>query len=87
MNLDLRVPMGLMFTLVGIVLTAEGIATRGSAMYGQSAGVNVNLDWGVVMLVFGVFMYLHGRRGQKRSAQLPPQEIEGTSRPLSNRGH
>jgi hypothetical protein len=83
MNLDLRIPMGLMFTLVGAILTVQGLLTRGSVMYEKSVGIDINLDWGVVMLIFGVSMFLLGRRAQKN---LPPPPTEGTSRPLGH-GH
>jgi len=75
MNLDLRIPMGLMFTLVGAILTVFGLATMGSPMYDRSLGINANLDWGLVLLVFGVIMFIFGQRGQKR-ALLEPQEPE-----------
>lgn len=81
MNLDLRLPMGMMFTLVGAILAIQGFLTRGSAMYDQSAGVNINLDWGIVTLVFGLVMFFLGRRGQRRSAIEPPS-VEGTTHPL-----
>jgi hypothetical protein len=81
MNLDLRIPMGMMFTLVGVILTIQGFATRGSAIYDRSVGVNINLDWGIVMIVFGVTMYLLGKRGQRLAAMEPPA-TEGTTRPL-----
>jgi hypothetical protein len=83
MNLDLRIPMGLMFTLVGAILTVYGLVTRGSEIYEKSVGVNINLDWGLVMLVFGVLMFLLGRRGQKKP---PPPLAEGTARPMGH-GH
>ena len=82
MSLDLRVPMGLMFTLVGMILTAFGLATRGSAIYAASLGINANFWWGLVLLVFGITMLLLGRRSQKQLATLPP-EPEGEIR----RGH
>jgi len=54
MNLDLRIPMGLMFTLVGVILSAFGLATNGNAaLYARSLGINANLWWGLVLLVFG----------------------------------
>ena len=41
MNLDLRIPMGLMFTLVGIILTAFGAATNSNhELYERSLGIN-----------------------------------------------
>ena len=84
MNLDLRIPMGLMFTLVGIILTVFGLATQGSDIYIKSLGLNANLDWGIVLLVFGVGMFLLGRAGQRKALRNPPAPAaEGTVR----RGH
>jgi hypothetical protein len=84
MNLDLRIPMGLMFTLVGLILTVYGFATSGSTIYARSLDINVNLGWGVVLLVFGICMYSLGRRGQRRAALAPREPVpEGTTR----RGH
>lgn len=82
MSLDLRIPMGLMFLIVGSIMTIFGLLTRGSAMYEKSVGVNVNLEWGLVMFVFGLTMFLLGRRSQKKLAQEPPPP---TTEPLS--GH
>jgi hypothetical protein len=84
MNLDLRIPMGLMFLIVGAIMTIFGFFTRGSVIYERSAGMNINLIWGLVMLVLGLVMFLLGRAGDKRSAAEP---IEGTNRPLGGRGH
>ena len=76
MSLDLRVPMGLMFTLVGIILSAFGLATNGNAkLYAPSLGINANLWWGLVLLVFGLTMFLLGRRSQKKLAKLVPQPV------------
>jgi sulfite exporter TauE/SafE len=85
MNLDLRIPMGLMFTLVGAILTAFGAATNGNAeLYAPSLGINANLWWGIVLLAFGLTMFFLGRAGQKKLASLPQEPIEeGTVR----RGH
>jgi hypothetical protein len=85
MILDLRVPLGLMFTLVGLILTLFGLKTNGNAaLYAPSLGINANLWWGLVLLAFGLTMLLLGRRGQKRLAQLPPEPPE-ESQP--RRGH
>ena len=66
MSLDLRIPMGLMFTLVGVILTVFGLASNGSPIYAASLGINANLWWGLVLLVFGVAALTLGRRGQMR---------------------
>jgi hypothetical protein len=86
MNLDLRVPMGLMFTLVGIILTAFGIATRGNVeLYARSLGINVNIWWGIVLLIFGQIMFQLGRTSQARLAKLPPPKLDENDEP--RRGH
>ncbi len=85
MSLDLRIPMGLMFTLVGMILTVFGIATRMSnaASMRKSLGINANFWWGLVLLAFGLTMYVLGLRSQQRLAKEPPPAEEGEVR----RGH
>jgi len=65
MNFDLRLPIGILFTVFGLILSGYGFATRGSAMYEKSLGKNINLEWGLVLLVFGLFMLLLTRLGRK----------------------
>jgi len=65
MNFDLRLPIGLLFSLFGLILTGYGLATRGSEIYAKSLGQNINLSWGVVLLIFGSFMLLLAKRGNK----------------------
>jgi Mn2+/Fe2+ NRAMP family transporter len=73
--LDIRIPMGIMFSILGVVLTIYGAITRGNAMYAtHSLSINANLIWGVCVLAFGVFMLLlayGGRRKFKRDAAHP----------------
>jgi hypothetical protein len=85
MILDLRIPLGLMFTLTGLILTLFGLKTNGDvALYARSLGINANLWWGIVLLAFGLTMLILGRRGQKRLAELPPEPPEEGQPP---RGH
>ncbi len=81
MGLDIRWPIGLMFTLIGVLLTFNGIITASDAeMYKRSLGYNVNLWWGLVLLVFGVFMLVLAVRGQRQAAAekaARPQEFAG----------
>jgi hypothetical protein len=84
MNLDLRIPMGLMFTFTGAIMTTWGIKTNGDAIYEKSLGINANLWWGIVLLAFGLTMYFLGQRSQRRLAKEPPPPVdEGEVR----RGH
>ena len=55
MNFDLRLPLGLLFSLFGAMLVVFGLLSD-PAIYVRSLGYNVNLDWGFVLLVFGVSM-------------------------------
>lgn len=66
MNLDLRLPIGLMFSIVGLLLTGYGLVSD-KAIYARSLGINVNLYWGLVLFVFGVVMLLLVRRGRTKS--------------------
>jgi hypothetical protein len=63
MTLDIRLPMGLLFTLIGSLLVTYGFARGSESMAG---GVNVNLDWGAVLIVFGLGMLLLARRHAMR---------------------
>ncbi|MGH7939962.1 MAG: hypothetical protein ACREE6_06280 [Limisphaerales bacterium] len=66
--LDLRWPIGLMFSLFGALLIIYGAATRSdTAMYAHSLGTNINLIWGIVLLVFGVLMLLGAVLGKKEN--------------------
>ena len=67
MNLDLRLPIGLMFSIFGALLTLFGLVSN-EAIYAQSLGINVNLWWGLVLLVFGAVMLGFAvRAARKRS--------------------
>jgi hypothetical protein len=55
MKLDLRLPIGLMFTIFGVLLSLYGLVSD-RAIYARSLGINVNLWWGLVLLVFGLVM-------------------------------
>ena len=67
MGLDIRTPIGLMFSIFGALLVGYGLLTRGSEIYARSGGYNVNLDWGIVLLVFGGVMLWLGRKGGTKS--------------------
>ena len=67
MGLDIRLPIGLMFTLFGLLLVVYGFVSD-KAIYERSLGINVNLGWGVVLLIFGVVMLVLGQRGTATAA-------------------
>ena len=61
MGLDIRIPIGLMFAALGILLSGYGVMSD-RAIYAKSLGINVNLGWGLVLLAFGAVMLVLGRR-------------------------
>ena len=59
MGLDIKIPIGLMFSILGIILTILGLVTNGDAeMYEKSLGHNINRWSGIVMIIFGAYMLL-----------------------------
>ena len=69
MGLDLRLPIGLYFTLLGIMLGAYGLITGAdTGMYLRSLGININLGWGAVLLVFGLAMLIPSLIDRKKNA-------------------
>jgi hypothetical protein len=68
MTLDIRLPMGLLFSLTGALLVVYGITHRTAS---TAAGLNVNADWGTVLIVFGVSMLLLARRRAARALRGP----------------
>jgi intracellular septation protein A len=65
MSFDLRFPVGLMFTVFGLILTGTGL-TATPAMTAQSLNINMDLWWGIVQLAFGLFMLFMAIRGRAR---------------------
>ncbi len=55
MDLDVRLPIGSMFTIVGVLLVIYGLVSN-PAIYQRSLGINVNLWWGLVLILFGLVM-------------------------------
>ena len=61
MKLDIRAPIGWLFTLIGALLGAYGLLT-GAPSTGTAGGLNINAWWGAVLAVFGIAMLLATRR-------------------------
>ncbi len=85
MGLDIRIPIGGMFSLLGLLLLVYGLATHGSEMYQRSLSINVNAWWGLVILLFGAAMLLLAWRAAKRGVAPAAHKLEeqaiGGSRP------
>ena len=72
MGLDIRWPIGLMFSLIGLLLTGYGVIDKAKSIIkidGQD--ININFIWGIILLVFGALMVFFAYRGGKKTN--PPQ--------------
>jgi hypothetical protein len=65
MKFDLRFPIGLLFSFYGLVLTIFGVVSD-PKNYDRSLHININLWWGIVLLVFGLGMLMLALRGRAR---------------------
>jgi sulfite exporter TauE/SafE len=63
---DIRIPIGLMFSLLGIIISILGFVTiSDSAMYQKSLGININIIMGIMMLAFGLIMLAFTKKKKK----------------------
>ena len=63
---DIRIPIGLMFSILGVLITGFGLFTvSDTTMYMRSLGINVNIIMGLVMLLFGLLMLFLARKKKK----------------------
>ena len=76
MGLDIRIPLGLIFLIIGGVMSIYGLFTRHSAIYEKSLDVNLNLGWGVIMFLFGALMFFIGRRQKWQDDPVSPRPWE-----------
>ena len=67
MDLDVRLPIGLMFSIFGVLLAGFGLVSDHRIYEARSLGINVNLIWGVVLLVFGATMLMFALRARRRA--------------------
>lgn len=62
MGMDIRLPIGGLFSILGVMLVVYGFMTQGNEMYAKSEGININIWWGLVMFVFGAVMLVMGMK-------------------------
>ena len=81
MGIDIRLPLGILFLLLGSILVIYGLVGD-SSLYQQSLGINVNLDWGGVLVAFGALMLALNRRSAGIEAKL-----SGNTQSPRSQGH
>jgi hypothetical protein len=77
MGLDIRIPLGLVFQILGGIMALFGLFTREDvALYEKSLGLNLNLVWGAVIFLFGAIMFFMGRRQKWQHDSFNPEPWE-----------
>lgn len=72
MGLDIRWPIGLMFSVIGIMMVGYGLMTGSNdELYKRSLDINVNLYWGILLVFFGAFMLVTAWKGAKDNRKEP----------------
>ena len=66
--LDIRIPIGGMFVILGVILTVFGLISDPRIYELHSLGFNVNLIWGCVMTIFGLLMLLLAYRSKQKKS-------------------
>jgi uncharacterized membrane protein HdeD (DUF308 family) len=72
MGLDIRLPIGFMFTIVGLLLVIAGFVYTDAETLKRSLDINVNLWWGVLLIIFGGSMLFFAFRAAKAAKLAPP---------------
>ena len=66
MGLEVRLPVGVMFAIMGALLVGYGLLGD-QAIYARSLGINVNLTWGGVLLATGLIFLALAARGRSEN--------------------
>ncbi|MEI8234669.1 MAG: hypothetical protein WCH57_08285 [Verrucomicrobiota bacterium] len=67
----------MMFTLIGLLLSISGYLTKGNTeMYQCSLGININLVWGLVLLLFGGVMLSFALLAKSAKADETPKSAQ-----------
>lgn len=69
MGLDIRMPLGLLFLATGGLMTVFGLLTQGSPIYEKSLSININLIWGLMLLMFGLLMLVLAWTSRRRNTR------------------
>lgn len=65
-RMSIALTIGATIGLIGLVILLYGLF--GHADYSRSDGININLWWGLLMVVFGLLMSMGGYLSSRRSA-------------------
>jgi drug/metabolite transporter (DMT)-like permease len=82
MGLDIRIPIGAMFGILGVIITVYGLVSDKQIYVKHSLGININLWWGIVLILFAACMLaLAARASRKHREEGPARPAPGDPRP------
>jgi protein-S-isoprenylcysteine O-methyltransferase Ste14 len=76
MQLDIRLPIGALFSILGVLLVISGLMAEEMHLE-RSLGHNVNLWWGIVIVAFGAWMLWLARKSARPTQRLAADDPEG----------
>ena len=74
MTFDVRLPIGLLFLAIGILVAGVGLTGDPKVFEAHSAGLNIDLVWGSVMAGFGAIMLVLAALARGKAAAPPDHE-------------
>lgn len=66
MAFDIRLPIGLLFLAIGLLLAGFGLVSGPEPYRAHSLGLNINVVWGCAMSLFGLVMLALAALGRRR---------------------
>ena len=78
MGLDIRIPIGVMFGIFGAIIAVFGLVSDQQIYVKHSLGININLWWGLALILFAAIMLALAARARTRhrneQSSHPPQQ-------------
>jgi hypothetical protein len=71
MPFDVRLPIGLLFLAIGVLVAFYGLTGDPGTFSAHAAGLNIDLVWGSVMAVFGAVMLVLTALARRRRGSPP----------------
>jgi len=65
MSFDIRLPIGLLFLIIGLLLIGLGLIGDPARLRTEALGVNIDLIWGAALTLFGLVMLALTRLGRR----------------------
>lgn len=67
MLFDIRLPIGFIFTIFGVIVSLYGLLSNQNIYDYHSLGININVYWGLVMFTFGTsfLIFAFRKKNQK----------------------